>query len=107
MTTEVTQDRRLPLAERIAYAREHVPEEHRQGFEDALREATEQALATGDYRALDDVAEAWWRAARFEHLGSSELKRLLGMIRDGRTEELMAEFHPVDVDAMLREHSQP
>jgi hypothetical protein len=81
--------RELTLADRIAYTRAHLPDEWREGYEAALREATEKALDSGDYGPLVDVVEQWWRAARLEHHGGEGWQRQKRMIQEGRWEELL------------------
>ena len=62
MTAEPS-GREPTLADRVAYTRAHVPDEWREGYEGALREATETALDSGVFGPLVDVVEQWWRAA--------------------------------------------
>ena len=76
------------LAERVDYTRAHLPADWRQGYETALREATERALDSGDYGPLDDVVEQWWRAARLEHHGGEGWQRQRRLIEQGRWDEL-------------------
>ena len=74
--------------ERVDYAREHLPAEQREPYEHALREATERALATGDYGPLGDVVERWYRAASLEDRGGESWQRQKRLIQEGRWEEL-------------------
>ena len=69
-----------------------------------LREAAAKAADSGDVTALSNVIEQGWVAARFEHEGGEGYQRYKRLILEGRWEELMAQLHSVDVDAMLREH---
>jgi hypothetical protein len=87
VTAEPT-GREPTIAERVTYTRAHLPADWREGYEQALREATEQALDSGDYGPLDDVVEQWWRAARLEHHGGSSWQRQRRLIEQGRWEEL-------------------
>jgi hypothetical protein len=91
------------LAERVDDTRAQLPTDQRDAYEQALREATERALDTGDYGPLVDVVERWWWAARLEHHGGEGWQRQRRLIEGGRWEELAAGSEPVDVDAMLRE----
>jgi hypothetical protein len=86
MTAETHEMPRIP--ERIAYTREHVPAEHRAAYEAALREATKQALDSGDYRPLDTVIEQWWRAARLEEHGGERWQRTKRLVQEGHWDEL-------------------
>jgi hypothetical protein len=76
------------LGERIDYTREHLPAEWHDPYEQALRKATEQALATGDYGPLGDVIEQWWRAAHLEDHGGETCQRQRRLIEQGRWDEL-------------------
>jgi Family of unknown function (DUF6247) len=87
VTAEPT-GREPTLDKQVAYTRAHLPAAWREGYEEALREATERALATGDYGPLVDVAEQWWRAARLEHHGGESWQRQRRLIEQGRWDEL-------------------
>jgi Family of unknown function (DUF6247) len=92
----------LTIGERVEYAREHLPTEQREPYEQALREATEQALATGDYRRLGDVVEQWYRSAFIEHRGTEAWQRMRHLIEQGRWDEL-APGPARDVDEVIQE----
>jgi len=87
MTAEA-HDREPTLAERVDYTRQHVPPEQREAYETALREATRQALDSGDYGSLDEVVEQWYRAAFLEHHGGESWQRTQRLIKEGRWDEL-------------------
>lgn len=87
MTAEPT-GRESTISKRVDYTRTHLPADWRGAYEAALREATERALATGDYGPLDDVVEQWWPAARLEHHGGESWQRQRRLIEQGRWEEL-------------------
>jgi hypothetical protein len=78
----------LSIGERVDYTRAHLPAEQREPYEQALREATERALATGDYGPLGEVVERWWRAARLEDHGGSSWQRQKHLAEKGRWDEL-------------------
>ena len=78
----------LNIGERVDYTRAHLPATQRERYEQELREATERALATGDYRPLGDVAERWWRAARLEDRGGSSWQGQKRLAEEGRWDEL-------------------
>jgi len=87
----VTADRagqELNIGERVDYTRAHLPTTQRERYEQELREATERALATGDYGPLGDVAERWWRAARLEDRGASSWQGQKRLAEEGRWDEL-------------------
>jgi hypothetical protein len=87
VTAEPT-SHRPTIAERVAYTRSHLPAAWRDGYEQALREATRRALEDGDYGPLDDVVEQWWRAAHLEQHGGSTWQRQRRLIEQGRWDEL-------------------
>ena len=101
MTVEPT-GREPTIGGRVAYTRTHLPADWREAYERALREATEQALATGDYGPLDDVVEQWWRAARLEHHGGPSWQRQRRLIEEGRWDELFS-GPGRDVDEVVEE----
>ena len=78
----------LNIGERVDYARAHLPATQRERYEQALREATEQALDTGEYGPLGDVVERWWRAARLEDQPWSSRQRQKRLAEEGRWDEL-------------------
>jgi hypothetical protein len=87
----VTADRagqELNIGERVDYTRAHLPTTQRERYEQELREATERALATGDYGPLGDVVERWWRAARLEDRGASSWQGQKRLAEEGRWDEL-------------------
>jgi hypothetical protein len=90
------------IGERVAYTREHLPTDQRDRYEDALREATEQALRSGDYGPLGDVIEQWWRAARLEHHGGEGWQRQKRLIEEGRWDALFP-GPGRDVDEVIEE----
>jgi hypothetical protein len=90
------------IGERVAYTREHLPAEERDLYEDALREATEQALGSGDYGPLGDIIEQWWRAARIEDRGGESWQRQKRLIKEGRWDELFP-GPGRDVDEVIEE----
>ena len=90
------------LAERVDYTRAHLPADWREAFGAALREATEQALDSGDYGPLVDVVEQWWRAARLEHHGGPSWQRQRRLIEQGRWDELFPGSGR-DVDEVVEE----
>ena len=92
----------LNIGERVDYTRAHLAAEQRERYELALREATEGALATGDYGPLDDVVEQWWRAARLEHHGGPSWQRQRRLIEEGRWDELFP-GRGRDVDEVVEE----
>jgi hypothetical protein len=92
----------LTIGERVEYAREHLPSEQRELYEQALREATEQALASGDYSLLGDVVEQWYRAAFIEHHGGEDWQRTRRLVDQGRWDEL-APSPARDVDEVIQE----
>jgi hypothetical protein len=87
MTAEATHQEPT-INQRIGYTRRHLPAEQREVYETALREATQQALDSGDYRALSDVIEQWYRAAFLEHHGGESWQRMKQLIQEGRWDEL-------------------
>jgi Family of unknown function (DUF6247) len=89
LVTAELSSRAPTLADRVAYSRAHLPDEWREGYEGALREATRKALDSGDYGPLVDVVEQWWRAARLEHHGGEGWQRQKRLIAEGRWEELL------------------
>jgi hypothetical protein len=78
----------LNIGERVDYTRTHLPTTQRERYEQELREATEQALDTGDYGPLGDVVEQWWRAARLEDHGGASWQRQERLAEQGRWDEL-------------------
>ena len=78
----------LNIGERVDYTRAHLPATQRERYEQELREATERALATGDYGPLGDVVERWWRAARLEDRGGSSWQQQKRLAEEGRWDEL-------------------
>jgi Family of unknown function (DUF6247) len=78
----------LNIGERVDYTRAHLPATQRERYEQELREATERALATGDYSPLGNVVERWWRAARLEDYGGSSWQRQKRLAEKGRWDEL-------------------
>jgi len=78
----------LNIGERVNYTRAHLPPEQREPYEQALREATERALATGDYGPLGEVVERWWRAARLEDHGGPSWQRQKHLAEEGSWDEL-------------------
>jgi hypothetical protein len=78
----------LNIGERVDYTRAHLPAARRERYEQELREATEQALATGDYGPLGNVVERWWRAARLEDGGGEPWQRQKRLVEEGRWDEL-------------------
>jgi hypothetical protein len=78
----------LTIGERVEYSREHLPSEQRELYEQALHEATERALASGDYGPLGDVVERWYRAAFIEHHGGEDWQRSRRLIEQGRWDDL-------------------
>jgi Family of unknown function (DUF6247) len=89
LVTAELSSRAPTLADRVAYTRAHLPDEWRDAHEAALREATREALDSGDYGPLVDVVEQWWRAARLEHHGGEGWQRQKRLIVEGRWEELL------------------
>lgn len=101
MTAEPT-GHELTIGERVEYTREHLPGEQREVYEQALREATERALASGDYGPLGGVVEQWYRAAFIEHHGDAEWQRTRRLIEQGRWDEL-APGPARDADEVIQE----
>jgi hypothetical protein len=91
----------LNIGERVNYTRAHLPVQ-RKRYEQELREATERALATGDYGPLGDVVERWWRAARLEDRGGESWQRQKRLIEQGRWDELFS-GPGRDVDEVVEE----
>jgi hypothetical protein len=73
----------------------------RERYEQELREATEQALATSDYGPLGNVVERWWRAARLEDRGGESWQRQQRLVEEGRWDELFP-GPGRDVEELLR-----
>ena len=86
MTADPT-GQELNIGERVTYTRAHLPATQRERYEQELREATERALATGDYGPLGDVVERWWRAARLEDRGGSSWQGQKRLAEEGRWDE--------------------
>ena len=101
MTADPT-DHAPTIGERVEYTREHLPSEQRELYEHALREATEQALASGNYGPFGDVVEQWYRAAFIEHHGGKEWQRTSRLIEQGRWDDL-APGTARDVDEVIQE----
>lgn len=53
MTTAVPTGHEPTIGERVAYTREHLSEDQRDPYEEALREATEGALGSGQKRLIE------------------------------------------------------
>jgi uncharacterized protein DUF6247 len=87
VTTEPT-GHEPTIGERVDYTRANLPAEQREAYEQALREATERALATGDYGPLGDVVERWYRAAQLEDHGGESWQRQKRLVQEGRWDEL-------------------
>jgi hypothetical protein len=92
----------LTIGERIEYTRGHLPSEQREPYENALREATQRALVSGDYGPLGDVVEQWYRAAFIEHHGGEAWERTRRLIEQGHWDDL-APGPGRDVDEVIQE----
>jgi hypothetical protein len=90
------------IGERVDYTRAQLPASQRQPYTDELREATEQALATGDYSPLGDVVERWYRAARLEAHGGESWQDQKRLVEEGRWDELFP-GPDRDVDEVVEE----
>jgi hypothetical protein len=72
----------LNIGERVNYTCSHLAAEQRERYEQALREATEGALATGDYGPLSEVVERWWRAARLDDRGGPSWRQQKRLVEE-------------------------
>lgn len=102
MTAEAPKQE-LTLAERVAFTREHLPAEHLEAYETALRQATKGALDSGDYGPLDDVVEQWYRAAFIEEHGGEAWQAVKRRWQEGGWDAVFAGQPSRSFDEVIEE----